>query len=84
MTTTPTDAELIKASISGKISAFGKLIERYQNLVCSVAFSTTGDRALSEDVGQETFVAAWKQLPEIQEPALSSPWFCSSSLLRSG
>lgn len=79
MTTTPTDAELIKASIDGKISAFGELIERYQNLVCSVAYSTTGDRALSEDVGQDTFVAAWKQLADIREPAKFKGWLCSTA-----
>lgn len=79
MSTTPTDAELIKASISGKISAFGELIERYQNLVCAVAYSTTGDRALSEDVGQETFVVAWKQLADIREPAKFKGWLCSTA-----
>ena len=36
------------------------LVNRYQSLVCAVAYSTCGDLALSEDVAQETFWTAWR------------------------
>ena len=53
------DAELLEASRRGERDAFGALIERYQGVVCAVSYSRTGDRALSEDVAQDTFIAAW-------------------------
>ena len=75
----PSDAQLIEASRAGQLDAFGQLVERYQNLVCAVAFSATRDRALSEDVGQETFVAAWTALATIQHPAKLKGWLCGTA-----
>ncbi len=52
------DAHLLAASQRGNVAAFGHLIERYHNLVCAIAYSRTGDRIASEDIAQETFLAA--------------------------
>lgn len=71
-----TDAELIDASRRGERDAFGRLVERYQKLVCAVSYGATGDRALSEDVAQETFLAAWRQLGDLHAPAKLRPWLC--------
>lgn len=71
-----TDAELVTASRRGERAAFGALIERYQHVVCAVSYSRTGDRAISEDVAQETFVAAWQQLDHLREPSKLRAWLC--------
>jgi RNA polymerase sigma factor (sigma-70 family) len=71
-----TDAELIEASVAGRVDAFTALVERYQSLVCAVSYSATGDRALSEDVAQETFVAAWNGLEELRERDKLRGWLC--------
>ncbi len=70
------DATLLAASRAGAIDAFGRIVERYHNLVCAVAYSKTGDRVLSEDVGQETFLVAWKQLASLREPEKLGSWLC--------
>jgi RNA polymerase sigma factor (sigma-70 family) len=70
------DAALVAASRRGEIEAFGRLVERYQNLVCAIAFGHTGDRRLSEDVGQETFLTAWRKLDTIREPEKLRSWLC--------
>jgi RNA polymerase sigma factor (sigma-70 family) len=70
------DAELVDASRRGEHAAFGRLVERYQALVWAVSFTATGDRALSEDVAQETFLVAWRQLGELSETAKLRPWLC--------
>ena len=49
---------------------------RYQSLICSLAYSATGSLTQSEDLAQETFVTAWKHLPELREPAKLRPWLC--------
>jgi DNA-directed RNA polymerase specialized sigma24 family protein len=53
-----TDTELVEASRRGEHAAFGELVERYQRIVCAVAYAGTRDRSLGEDVAQDTFVTA--------------------------
>jgi len=71
------DAELVAESLDGNQDAFRLIVERYQTLVTSLAYCATGDVSRSEDLAQETFVAAWKQLSELREPAKLRPWLCS-------
>ena len=42
------DASLLAASRRGDVQAFGQLVERYHNLVTAIAYSRTGDRAISD------------------------------------
>ncbi len=70
------DAELLEASRRGERDAFGALIERYQGVVSAVTYSRTGDHALSEDVAQDTFIAAWHQLGQLREPGRLRSWLC--------
>ena len=71
-----TDVELVEASRRGEREAFGHLVARYQDVVCAVSFSSTGDRGLSEDVAQETFLAAWRRLDQLRETGRVKPWLC--------
>src|ERR1700752_1098548 len=68
------DVELVASSLTGDKKAFGRIVERYQNLVCGVTFTILGDRAASEDAAQETFVAAWQSLSALREPDRLRPW----------
>jgi RNA polymerase sigma factor (sigma-70 family) len=70
------DAELLEASKRGEHAAFGALVERYQNVVSAVSYSRTRDQALSEDVAQETFLAAWRQLDQLREAGRLKSWLC--------
>jgi RNA polymerase sigma factor (sigma-70 family) len=71
------DADLVAESLGGNRDAFGQIVERYQTLISSLAYCATGDVSRSEDLAQETFVSAWKQLAELREPARLRPWLCS-------
>jgi RNA polymerase sigma factor (sigma-70 family) len=71
------DAELVSQSLAGNRDAFGRIVEHYQSLICSVAYSTTGNLSQSEDLAQETFVIAWKQLRQLREPEKLRSWLCS-------
>jgi RNA polymerase sigma factor (sigma-70 family) len=68
------DTELVGAASAGDAQAFGEIVTRYQSLVCAIAYSGTGDHALSEELAQETFVAAWKGMPELREAAKLKAW----------
>jgi RNA polymerase sigma factor (sigma-70 family) len=73
---TLSDDELATRSAAGDHEAFAGIVSRYKTLVCSVTYSGTGSLARSEDLAQETFVAAWKQLRHLREPGKLRGWLC--------
>ena len=70
------DASLVIDSLGGDRQAFGKIVTRYQRLLCSLAYSSLGSLSESEDVAQETFVEAWKKLGSLREPEKLKSWLC--------
>src|SRR5215204_2017308 len=73
---TETDAELVVASHQGNREAFGQIVRRYQGLISGLIYSSCGDLSASEDIAQETFLAAWKSLSGLREPEKLSAWLC--------
>ena len=73
----PSDAELVASTLAGNQDAFRAIVERYQTLICSLAYCATGSVSKSEDQAQETFVAAWKELAHLREPAKLRNWLCA-------
>lgn len=71
-----TDDELVAASRRGERRAFGELVERHLDAVWAVSFSRTRDRALSDDVAQDTFVQAWSRLDKLRETSRLRAWLC--------
>ena len=70
------DADLVEQSRAGDATAFGKLVERHQSLVCALALGACGDLHRSEDIAQEAFVVAWRQLAELKESEKFKSWVC--------
>ncbi len=71
------EAELLQASLAGSKDAFGTVVRRYQTLVCAVTYSATGDLGKSEELAQETFVRAWKNLRQLDSPGKFRAWLCT-------
>src|SRR5438552_554368 len=63
-----TDSDLVAASRQGDREAFGRIVRKYQGLVSGLIYSACGDLSASEDIAQETFLAAWKSLSGLREP----------------
>ncbi|MCJ7856377.1 sigma-70 family RNA polymerase sigma factor [Lachnospiraceae bacterium NSJ-143] len=70
-----TDDELVNMFINGNKSAFNELYEKYINQAVRTAFLITKDRALSDDVAQETFVKCYLGLKKLKDPKLFRSWF---------
>ncbi len=80
MKTSPiTDEQLVEWSLTGDRDAFGRIVERYQSLVCSITYNTTGNLSLSEDLAQETFVIAWRSLTGLRDATKLRSWLCGIS-----
>jgi len=72
-----TDVELIQASVKGNNAAFEGLVAKYQSLVCAITYGATGDIGISEELAQEAFVRAWKDLAQLRELTKFRAWVCS-------
>jgi RNA polymerase sigma factor (sigma-70 family) len=69
-----TDRQLVELHLAGDRAAFRQIVERYQAMVCALGFSACGDVGRSEDLAQEVFLAAWKQLPGLREREKLRGW----------
>ncbi|MBC7930478.1 MAG: sigma-70 family RNA polymerase sigma factor [Rubrivivax sp.] len=57
--------------------AFRLLFERYSRPVISFVYDMVGERALAEDLTQETFVRAYRHLTALREESKFSTWLFS-------
>jgi RNA polymerase sigma factor (sigma-70 family) len=71
------ESELLRASLAGSREAFGEIVQRYQSLVCAITYSATGDFGKSEELAQETFVRAWRNLSRLEDTAKFRAWLCT-------
>lgn len=54
--------DLVRRAQHGGIAAFNSLVLRYQDALYSLVARMLTDRAAAEDVTQEAFVAAWRNI----------------------
>ena len=71
---TVSDEQLWRLACEGDREAFGRIVKRYQSLVCSLAYSACGTLGTSEDMAQETFITAWHRLKDLRDPGKLRPW----------
>ena len=74
---TANEVDLIQASIKGDNTAFEGLVAKYQSMVCAITYGATGNIGLSEELAQEAFVKAWKDLAQLRELTKFRAWVCS-------
>ncbi|MFZ0962244.1 MAG: sigma-70 family RNA polymerase sigma factor [Terriglobia bacterium] len=70
------DTQLVERCLGGDREAFARIVERYQGLVCALAYNAWGDISRSEDLAQETFLAAWRQLESLKDRGRLRQWLC--------
>lgn len=68
------DAQLMRRLAEGDKSALARLVTRHQRAVLELAYRTTHDRSLSEDIAQETFLRVWKSAARYKPTAKFSTW----------
>lgn len=68
------DVIVIEAIKRGDRERYGELVDRYDRLVYGIAWSRLGDRALCEDVVQETFVQGFRFLGTLRKPERFAAW----------
>jgi RNA polymerase sigma factor (sigma-70 family) len=64
----------VVAARTGDREAFARLVTRYRGLVSSISLSTVGNVATSDDVAQEVFLAAWRDIGTLRNASSFLPW----------
>jgi RNA polymerase sigma-70 factor (ECF subfamily) len=84
----PTDATFVARARTGDSDAFRVLVERHSRALFRLSFRMTGNQQDAEDVVQESFLRAYKQLAKFDERATFGTWLyriaanCSLDLVR--
>ncbi|MEW6749396.1 MAG: RNA polymerase sigma factor [Candidatus Latescibacterota bacterium] len=68
------DSGVVERAIRGDREAFAQLVRGYRGLVFAVCFQRTGSWEDSEELTQETLVAAHRSLPSLREPRRLAAW----------
>jgi RNA polymerase sigma-70 factor, ECF subfamily len=68
------EARLVVQALAGSQSAFEQIVARYQRPVISLIARITGDRAQAEDLAQEAFVKAFRNLAAFDTTRRLSSW----------
>ena len=71
------EIDLLRACINGKTTAFEEVVQKYQSFICAITFSATCDVEKSEELAQETFIKAWKNLSQLKDMTKFRAWLCS-------
>jgi RNA polymerase sigma-70 factor (ECF subfamily) len=83
-----TDAAFVSKARAGDANAFRVLVERHSRSLFRLAFRMTGNQQDAEDVVQESFLRAYRQLGNFDERASFGTWMyriasnCSLDLVR--
>ncbi len=68
------DARLVDAARRGDQSAYGELVQRYEQRLCRVIYRFTRDFETSEDLAQETFLKIYDRLDQFDTSRRFGPW----------
>ena len=68
------DAEAIRAVLSGDVDRYAELVDRYQDRAIRIAFSFIGNYEDARDAAQDAFVSAYRSLARFRGSAKFSTW----------
>jgi len=70
----PTDADLVAETLAGDREAFGRLYDRHAALVRAVVGGVARDYAMVQDLAQESFLRAYRNLSRLRNPERFGAW----------
>jgi RNA polymerase sigma factor (sigma-70 family) len=69
--------QLVVRSRRGDAAAFAELVDVYERVALSIAYSAGGgDAGSASDVVQDAFLRAWQRIADLQDSAKFAPWLC--------
>jgi RNA polymerase sigma-70 factor (ECF subfamily) len=74
------DSELVKRVLTGDVHAFGLLVEKYKDAVYGAILSRIKNFADADDIAQEAFLKAYRNLSQLKNPSKFGNWLYSIAL----
>lgn len=68
------DEILVERAVHGDMAAFETLVHRHGPLMRAYSSRIVGSRIEADDVVQESFIIAWRQLPALRHPGSVKSW----------
>jgi RNA polymerase sigma-70 factor (ECF subfamily) len=68
------DKILVEKVLAGERDAFGQLVDRYQGPIYGLAYHYIGKYGEAEDLAQEAFLEAYRNLTRLKEPEKFCAW----------
>lgn len=65
----------VSADLDQRHTAFAQLVSRFQDMAYGCAYGVLGDTHLAQDVAQESFLTAYRDLEQLRDPAAFPAWF---------
>jgi RNA polymerase sigma-70 factor (ECF subfamily) len=72
--TTPSDSDLVAATLTGSQDAFADLVRRYERPILGLILRMVRNRSLAEELSQEVFVKAYTRLSSYDHQRKFSSW----------
>ena len=69
-----TDREIISEVIAGNVSAYTALLDRYKNMVFTLAYNILQNKEDAEELTQDAFIKAFNALSSFKGESLFSTW----------
>ena len=76
------DGRLVQRCLDGEKEAFGVLVDRYKHAVYGLAYRMTHNFHDAQDIGQEVFIDAYKNLRSLKFPHRFSSWIYTITVNR--
>jgi RNA polymerase sigma-70 factor (ECF subfamily) len=71
------ELDLIRQCVNGDRDRYAVLVDRYKNMVYTIAYRMLGDGEAAKDVAQDSFLSAYLGLPTFRHRSRFSTWLCS-------
>ena len=73
---------LVRAVLAGDKAAYENLYDRYAPLIRAVCYDTAGNLADAQDLAQDVFMRAYKNLDQLRDPERFGKWLIGIARLR--
>src|SRR5208282_2637502 len=74
------ESKLIEQCLSGDTEAYAALVNQHQKMVRAVTFRMTGSPDDAEELAQDAFLRAYRQLGSFNSDSKFSTWLCKIAI----
>jgi RNA polymerase sigma-70 factor (ECF subfamily) len=71
------EEDIIRRCLAGEREAYAELVDRYRSMAYTIAYRMVGDADAANDLAQEGFIAAYRNLRDFRFGSRFSTWLCS-------